>query len=442
INTMNPKTPSSSNLFLITGFVALVLGLAMLAGRPGFLGTPVLTGHGVAWMLLLIFGAGFSLAFGLMYRAVPEIFGAPLYSSKFVLLHYAFHMAGTALVLASVIWPQFARGNMGATLVMAGAIVCGVNLLGTFSRPARPDVASAYLAASVLWLVVAAFLGVPFVSEPAWQGLSPEGWPAGWLVLTLAGVLLNVPMGLSLRSEPAVLGIESQPPGSAWYGLFLTNMALAWAFPAVAFQTPLFFLWCGAVYLAGMGVHFYAFSKLLAAGGRRDPGWDNRMLITSWCVAPVAAGFALYAAWMRLTAPPAAAAAGVPAPPAEEKTGLLPLDFAAADGAAVLAMLLGAAIPALVAVGFQMVRKAAEGQEGLRPRLAEQILLAAYFNYAVGVLLVVPGAWLNIEKMLGLGSLFLAVASLAFLGNYIFASGSGPVPGEVAARPTSLPGRA
>jgi len=428
---MNSKS-SSSNLFIITGLVALALAMAMLAGRPTFLGTPVLTGHGVAWLLLLIFGAGFSLAFGLVYRAVPEAFGARLYSEKFVLLHFGFHIVGTVFVLASVIWPQFARGNMGTTLVMAGAIVCGVNLLGTFSRPARPDVASAYLAASVLWLVVAAFLGVPFVSQPAWEGLPPTGWPAGWLVLALAGVLLNVPMGLSLRTASAVMGLDRQAPGSAWYGLFLSNMALAWAFPAVAFETPMFFLWCGAAYLAGLAVHYLAFSQLLAAGGRRDPGWDNRMLLTSWSMAPVAAGFALYAAWARLTAPVAPEVPGVPAPEAAEKTGLLPLDFAPADGAAVLTMLLAAAFPALVAVVFQLVRKARAGEEGLRARLTDQILLASYFNYAVGVLLVVPGAWLNIEKMLGLGSLFLLVGVLGFLGNYAFSSGRGMFVGQEA----------
>lgn len=420
---MKTHTPASAHAFTITGLVSLVMGLLMLAGRPGFLATPTLTGHGVAWLLLMVFGAGFSLVFGLIYRAIPEAFGARLYSPQFVLLHYAFHLTGTVLVMAAAVWPDFTRGEMGTTLVMAGAIVCGVCLLGTFSRPARPDLASAHLAAAVLWLILAAFLGVPFVSKPALAFLPEAAWPAGWLVLALAGVLLNVAMGLSLRTAPAASGNAGEAPGMGWYALFLGNMGLAWAFPAIVFQTYGFLFLCGALYIIAIFLHYVAFEKILAGAHGKDAGWESRILLASWTLAPVAVGFLLLSAWSRLHAPVLDQAAAGPAP-AEERTGLLPLEFVPSDGAAVLSMLLGAAIPALVALAFQLVRKAHAGEEGLRPRLSEQILLASYFNYAAGVLLLVPGAWLAVEKMLGLGSLFLLVGAAGFLGNYIYAGGA------------------
>jgi hypothetical protein len=102
------------------------------------------------------------------------------------------------------------------------------------------------------------------------------------------------------------------------------------------------------------------------------------------------------------------------------------------DGAGVLTVLLGVVIPATIALVFQLIRLSREriaedGNAPLRSRISGQILLAAFFNYATGVLLVIPGSWAGIERMVSLGSLFLLVGAAGFFGNFLFARKNGQI---------------
>ena len=54
------------------------------------------------------------------------------------------------------------------------------------------------------------------------------------------------------------------------------------------------------------------------------------------------------------------------------------------------------------------------------------MLLAAFFNYAVGAALVIVGAWGAEAQMLGLGAVFLVVGSLGFLGNFLYGLARAP----------------
>jgi hypothetical protein len=431
----NSSESLGAKWFFFTSLVFLLLGSLMLAGRPQFLLTPVLTGHGFSWLLLLLFGCGLPGVFGVVYWAIPKVFGLRLYSEKFVFLHYGFHYVGFLLVLISVIWPGFGRADMGMTFIACGALALGINLARTFHQPAKPDVASAFLAASVLWLLVIALLGVPFAEKAPLSVLEGSQWSAAWLLLALTGVLLNLPMGLALRVTPFVLGAPVTKTGTAWYALAFSNAGLAWMFPAAAFGPPAFLLFCALIYVFGVLLFFARYFSILQNRTVRVLPWDGKILLTSFSLVPVAGCLLLFSAWEHLQIQAAARAAALAPelagalPDLEEAVaGGLPLEFLPIDGALVLTCILGIAVPAVVALGFGLMRlekrssRAVPAAPSWQAHLAEQILLAAYFNYACGVLLVIPGAWLGIGQMLGLGSLFLVVGSLGFLGNAIFAS--------------------
>jgi|GEM_PF-2117364 len=419
--------------FFVTSLIFLVLACAMLAGRPDFLLTPTLTKHGVAWFMLAFFGCGLCGVFGVVYWAVPKVFGAPLYSEKIVFLHYGFHLAGTLMALLALVWPSGARSDMAMTFIACGAIAMGINILGTFMRPAKPDVASAFLATSVLWLLIVALGGLPFLGEPPVKGMPAPQWISAWMLLAITGVALNLPMGLALRLTPAVLGVKGDRPGSAWYALVFSNAGLAWMFAAAAYGTHGFLVVCAVVYAVGVLLYFARYFAMLQKRSMRVLPWDTKIVLTSVSLVPVAAGLLVWAAWLRIPAPVVEAPAGavVPPlpPPAEPATGALPLEFLPVDAAMVLICLLCVAVPMIVALAFSLQRLSwSEAGGGFRGKLAEQILLAAYFNFMAGALLVVPGAWFGIGQMLGLGTLFLLVGSLGFLGNYFFAEGKLPAP--------------
>jgi len=387
--------------------------------------------------MILLFGCGLPGVFAVVYWAIPKVFGTPLYSEKFVFLHYGFHFVGFLLLLASVIVPGFGRGDMGMTFIACGALALGINLARTFHQPAKPDVASAFLAASVLWLLVVAMLGVPFAEKAPLAALEGTNWSAAWLLLALTGVLLNLPMGIALRVTPFALGAPVTKTGTAWYALAFSNAGLAWMFPAAAFGPPSFLLFCAAIYVVGVLLFFARYFAILQNRTVRVLPWDGKILLTSFSLVPVAACMLLFSAWEHMKIASAPVLEEIPGviPDGEEAvaTGPLPVEFLPIDGALVLTCILAIAVPAIVALGFGLMRiekghhAAAPAGMSLRTRLAEQILLAAYFNYASGVLLVIPGAWLGIDQMLGLGSLFLVMGAIGFLGNAIFASRNEPL---------------
>jgi hypothetical protein len=369
------------------------------------------------------------------------VYGISLYSEKFVFLHYGFHVAGTVLVLLGVVWPQFPQAAMGATFLGCGALIFAVNVGGTFRSLVRPDVASAYLTATVVWLLVMAFLGLPFAKIAPLPMLEGRDWSAAWLVFSVAGVFLNGLMGLALRVSPHALGVPLLKTDTAWYALAFTNAGLAWLFGAVAFGPMPFVIFCAVVYLAGIFIYLAEFHGILRRRASHLLVWDAKILLTGFWLLPVAVGFLIWAAWRRMelaaiavAEAAAAAASGVAAVPEEIEApaGPLPVEFLPVDGALFLTVVIGVALPGLVALMFQLIRlqnglPTEEENLPLRARLSSQILLASYFNYATGVLMVVPGAWAGIEKIVALGTLFLLVGVLGFLGNYFFSLGQRPL---------------
>ncbi|MCS7009661.1 MAG: hypothetical protein NZL93_06960, partial [Chthoniobacterales bacterium] len=347
----------------MTSLVFLLLATGMLAGRPDFLLRPTLTGHGLAWMILLLLGAGMGGVFGVVYWALPRVFRVPLYSEKFALLHYGFHYVGVLLVLASIVWKGFGRGEMGMTFLACGALVMGINLIGTFRKPALPDVASAYLVSSALWLLIVGLLGVPFSERAPIEVLEGTQWSAGWLLLTVTGVLLNLGMGVALRLTPAVLRVKARNTSVAWYGFAFSNAGLAWMFPAATFGQKSFLLVCLGVY--GVGVLLFLGRYFMDVQLREEEGlgWDSRIVFTSVWLIPVAVGVLGWAVWSRMwqEKPAEVATAGGVGVVEEVAKGGLPLEYFSADGAVFLISVLAVAVPMAVGLGFGLLRL--EGRE-------------------------------------------------------------------------------
>ncbi len=423
-----PSAPRSAgaSAFLVTSLVSLLLGMFMLAGRPTFLLTPSLTGHGLAWLELLIFGCAYSGLFGIAYDALPRTFDVKIFSEQMIFLHLGFHIAGFLLVIVGLFADGFRQAQMGPTFLACGAIIFAINIGGTFKAMKRPDAAAAFLSATVLWLLISAFLGVPFAAEPPFAMFATKGWNAGWMVLALAGVVANGSMGIALRVTPPALGLPPANSASPWYAFVFINAGLAWLFAGVSLAPMPFVIFCAAIYLLGSFIYIASLLGILQSRTSHLLVWDARILLTAACMLPVVIGFLMFAAWERMNIPPVDPALAAAAPIVEETAaGPLPMEFLPVDGAVILTMILAVCVPALIGLMFQLVRievglPANEEETSFRGRLGNQILLASFFNYAVGVLMVIPAAWVGIERILSLGTLFLLVGAAGFLGNFFY----------------------
>lgn len=422
-NTQHPASNaalSGTRAFLILSPLFLFLASAMLAARPGFLVQRELTGHGVAWLTLLILGCGLSGAFGLVYGALLSGFGTRRPPALTIWLHLLLHVTGILLSILGAVRPAWDRFGLGPILLSAGAIVFLLNVGRGFLRPQAPNVSEAFLLTSALWLVILAFAGVPFAASPP-PGL-PTGsmWGAGWLILALGGVLFNLPLGLALRTLPLLSHSKKRSSILMWSTLVLLNIGVAWSTAAATYRLPGFLMGCALIALLGALCALGAFVSVLPGRDQGRLSWSTRMLAASMAAAPLSFALLAYSAWHRLALAAAAAAAPeTTTEPAAETATTLPLSFLPSDAAATLVGLFAVGIPAILAVALQLIRIQRSEQDP-PPPLRERFLLAAYFNYATGVLLIIPSAWAGIEQPIALGSLFLVVSSLAFLG--IFAT--------------------
>ncbi len=424
----NPSIPSNAGavVFATTALVFLALGCLMLAVRPGFLLEGTLTRAAQAWIQLMVFGFGLPAVFGAVYWALPRAFGLPLFSGQAVFLHYGFHLAGLLIAIAASFVPDLPQGTMGATFLACGGVVFIVNVAMSLRGLDRADAGSAFVSTVMVWLVAALFLGLPFAATAPLPIFGGTNWSAGWLVFVVSGVLFNAVLGLALRITPLAVGGETGQSPAAWYVLALANLGVAWMFAAATFGPQAFLLVCASVFLVGSLIYLGSFWGLLQGGTRAVFGWETKILVAAVWMIPASALALLYDIWERLglQAPADAAAAAVPAATLAVE-GPVPIAIMALDWTVGLTAILAAAVPGLVALILQLQKlrdtAAPENAEpGTRERVTDQLVLASFFNYAVGVLLVVVGAWGSEAQMLSLGAVFLVVGSSGFLGIFLY----------------------
>lgn len=398
----SPGQPAKgSTAFLVTSLVFLCCASLWLAIQPGLLLDPKMSTHTTAWLYLVVFGVAFPGVYGVVYRAMPIIFGVPLYSTQFVVLHLAFHLAGLFIAVPMAFQPDLPHAMLGQSFLACGAIVFIVNVWGSFKLNAMPDASAAFIACSLLWLAVSLMVGMPFSKAPLFPFLAKGDWSTATFELALGGFVINTILGLALKTTALRLGSDVERTNTPWFALSLTNAAIAWLFAATIYGPAEFVIFCLVVYLAGALAYLGRFLSIL---GRRESEvleWDGKILFTSLCMLPVALALLGWDVWVRRD-------------PANASPQL--------DAAAVLSTLLGVAVPAIIALLYQTVAltRGALVAGSLKERVASQVLLAAFFNYAIGFLLIVPGSWLAIEKMVTLGTLFLSVGSIGFLANLLF----------------------
>lgn len=425
---------AGASTFAITALIFLALGCLMLAGRPGFLLGNTLTGHGQAWINLMIFGFALPAVFAAVYWALPRAFGVPLYGNQLVFLHYGFHVAGLLVVLLLPFVPDLPQAAMGSTFVACGAVVFIVNVAMSLRSLERPDAGSAFIVTMCVWLAAAVFLGLPFAAKAPLPFLAGTNWSAGWLLLVVGGVCFNLILGLALRVTPASLG-GGQDGTAAWYSLAIINLGLAWSCAAVTFGPLAFLLLTTGVVLLGSLIFLGDFWLLLQRRASHDLGWDAKILLAAVWMIPATAAVLAYNVIDRMGLEPLAAVAPEAVAGLQEVAGPPPVTVMALDWTVGLTALIATAVPGLVAVIFQLqkLRAGAGPETSTRARVAGQFLLASFFNYAVGACLVVVGAWGAENQMLGLGAVFLAVGALGFLGNFLFNIGQGSASAETLA---------
>ena len=406
METTNPNVPTDAVkgplAFIIASLVFLCLSAAWMALNPSLLSDPKISPESSAWVYLAVYGFAVSGFYGLVYRSVPIVLGVAIYSPQMVILNLVFHIVGLLILLPAAFYPDMPQGVMGQTFMACGAVTFIVNIAASFKREERPEPASAFLATSLLWLGIMIVVGIPFAKTPLIAFFSGTDWSPATLELCLAGAVLNAVFGVALSTTSRRIGSEALSSNTPWFAFVLLNSGAAWLFAATAFGPSEFIVFCTALYLVGVLAYLAHFTAILQNREGDSLEWDSKILYTALWMVPVSLVLFGFTVWTRHL----------------QKDAPLQL-----EAATLLAVVLGVCVPGLVALFYQtasLLRGDERGADApLDVRLSTQILLAAFFNYSVGVLMIIPGAWLGIDKMLGLGTLFLTVGSIGFLGNFL-----------------------
>ena len=177
----NVSRSAGATTFAVTALVFFALGCLMVAGRPGFLMEKVLVGHGLAWVMVMIYGFGLSAVFGALYWAMPRTFGAPLVCGRMVFVHYFLHLAGMIAITVASAVPSLPFAWVGPVLVACGVLIFITIVGASCHRAGKKDVTVVFVSMACLWLAVMAVLGAPFVAKPVFPFLEGSSWSAGWL---------------------------------------------------------------------------------------------------------------------------------------------------------------------------------------------------------------------------------------------------------------------
>lgn len=417
---------SISSAFIVIAFILLCISTLWMATNPSLFSDTGVTSQSRAWTYLTLYGFAVSASFGLIYRAVPFVFGRPLWSEKAPVLHLVFHFLG----LASVFLDQFQKdatpSMMGQTFLACGVIVFLVNIGTTLHNRGLSDASGYFIAAALFWIAVSVGIGMPLGIQTSIHGLKETQWPVANLELCLLGFIINTVLGLALNFT--LLRLDSVPlkTSTAGFAFCFINGGLAWLFAAITYGPAVFVILCALVYVVGALVFIARFLSITQRHRVDVVDWDVKILLTAISILPVAAGLLVWCAWIRM---------------GNSDQPLVRLEITT-----ILTALLGVAVPGLVALAYQSENLLlgndcnegdainAQGCGACRQkvmgngldnndtniRLSSQILLASFFNYATGVCLFIGGVGIAVDKMISLGGLFTLVGTVGFLVNFLY----------------------
>ncbi len=291
--------------FVLTGLLALVVGVVLLVFRPDLLTAYHYHQHTVAVTHLLVLGFLLSIVSGALYQLVPIVLEATLYSERLARWHFVVHLVSVVgMVWMFWVWDMKQVGHFGSGLAVGVGLLLW-NLGRTLWRARRWTVVSVGVGSALCWLAAVVGVGLALSAAKSTYELTGRPEIAGWLSVTLAG--LQATQAFLARFEPlalmhahahlGLLGVfvlltvvvayklvpmfvigEVQQPWRTWASLGLLNLGTAATFLTVLTQSPLKPL-AGLLVAAGLAVYGLELAAIVRARRRLVLDWGLRMFL-------------------------------------------------------------------------------------------------------------------------------------------------------------------
>jgi hypothetical protein len=309
--------------FMVTGILALIVGVGLLVARPAMLATYHYNQYVIAATHLLVLGWIGTIVMGAMYQLVPVALETRLYSERLAAWQYAFHLVGFAgMVWMFWTWNMKQVGHFGSVLTV-GVGLFVYNIARTLLRVPRWNVVATAVASALGWLSLAVSVGLTIaVGKCSYETVSgaASGGPVGILLrglqsvaaftarfdqisamhahahLGVVGVFLMLIVGISYKLVPMFTLSDIQSPRRARASVALLNAGLLGAFVAILLRHPLKFAFA-LVAIAGLVCYGIEMIAILRARKRQPLDWGLKSFLTAISLLAPLSGLALVLSW-------------------------------------------------------------------------------------------------------------------------------------------------
>ncbi len=292
--------------FVLTGILALFLGVGLLWYRPAILAEYHYNQYVIATTHLFVLGWMSTVVMGAMYQLVPVALETHLYSERIARWQFVLHVVGFAgMVWMFWKWDMKQVGHYGSALAV-GVGLFVFNIVRTLMRVPKWNVVATSVASALVWLSLTILAGLAVAAAKcSYEAANVEaGGVLGETLralrstatfvgrfdqmgvmhahahLGIVGVFLMLIVGVSYKLIPMFTLSDLQKPLRAAASVLLINLGLVGSFLTILLRSswkPLF----AVVVLAGLVLYGLEIRAILRARKRRNLDWGLKYFFTA-----------------------------------------------------------------------------------------------------------------------------------------------------------------
>lgn len=293
--------------FILTGLLALLIGVVWLVAQPSLLATYHYNQYVIAATHLFVLGWICSVVMGAMYQLVPVALETRLYSERLAKWQFAFHLVGFAgMVWMFWKWDMKQVGHFG-TVLAVGVGLFVYNIARTLRRVPKWNVTATAVTAALFWFSLTIIAGLSIATAKctyeSTEGLATAAGVksvvaglrdlAGFMSrfdaisamhahahLGGVGFFTMLIVGVSYKLIPMFTLSEVQSQRRAVLSVALLNLGLAGSFITIVLRSPWKFAFA-LMSIAALAVYGWELLAILRARKRRTLDWGLRYFLTS-----------------------------------------------------------------------------------------------------------------------------------------------------------------
>jgi len=309
--------------FILTGILALLVGVGWLVARPHILATYHYNQYVIAVTHLFVIGWICSVVMGAMYQLVPVALETKLYSERLAKWQFAFHVVGFAgMVWMFQRWDMKQVGHFGSVMTVSVALFV-YNLARTLARVPRWNVVATAVTAALGWISFTVLAGLSIAaakcSYDTETTLTATGFVGALIggLRSVAGLVAHFDaisamhahahlgaigfftmliVGVSYKLIPMFTLSEVQSRRRAALSVALLNIGLAGSFVTILRRSP-WKLAFALVVIAALAVYGWELVAILRARKRRAVDWGIKYFLTAVSLLAPLSALAVVLSW-------------------------------------------------------------------------------------------------------------------------------------------------